>query len=336
MAHIDGCGTYVPLYRIQRRTIGEQYERRLPPGEVAVPGGDENQITMGCEAAQNALADAGVAADDLDAVFVASTTDPFADHGIAAHIAYRVGATGNARTGDFRASARAAGDALATASAYLAGTSGSHALVVGTDAMPVEPGANDEPFSGAGAGAVVLTDEEPIASAAELVHVGQHTSGFVENHRTHGEQRVPGDQRYERTVGYTETVVPAVERGVDALEARPDRYTFQPFDHRADLSHELLADAVRDTTFDVVGYAGAATFFLDVARLLDAIDTGSPALAIAYGSGGADAFALEAGPWRPVDDDLTTLEAYLEAKQYVTYGEHLKKRQPVESTEVTI
>jgi len=336
MAHVVGCGTYVPLYRIERATIAEQYGRRVPPGEVAVPGRDETHVTMASEAAKNALAAAGVDATDLRAVFTASTTDPFADHGVAAHVAYRLGAEGDIRTGDFRATGRGAGDALAVATTYLdgAGGDGGPILVVGTDAMPVEPGADDEPFAGAGAAAVVV-GEDPASPAAEIVGVGQHTNGFVESHRVHGDQRIRGDERFERTIGYLETAVPAVERAVESLAGAPERYTFQPFDHRAELPHESLAEATRASTFDNVGYAGAATFFLDVAALFSSATAGTPAVAVAYGSGGADAFALEVGPGGP-DDDRTTLEEYLEAKEYIPYGKHLEKRQPPEETEVTV
>jgi len=163
-------------------------------GEAAVPAGDENHVTMASEAATTAVARSGASGSDLDAVFAASTTDPFAEHGIAAHVAYRHGAGGDVRTGDFRGSVRAATDAFVGARDFVR-ANGGDALVVSDDIVPASAD-GDEATAGAGAGAVVLR-EDAQRPAATVKEVGQSTTGFVERHRLHGESAFPGDPAFE-------------------------------------------------------------------------------------------------------------------------------------------
>jgi len=95
---------------------------------------------MASEATTAALERSAVDADDIGAVFAASVSDYFAEHGVAAQLAYRLGAPTDSRTGDFRGTARAAADALETARQYVRATE-KPVVVAAADIMPVEPGA---------------------------------------------------------------------------------------------------------------------------------------------------------------------------------------------------
>lgn len=86
---------------------------------------------------------AAVDGADLDAVLSASVTDPFAEYGITSHVAYWVGATDDVRTGDVRATARAATDALLAARTFVEANGGS-ALVAAADVVSVEPVDDEE------------------------------------------------------------------------------------------------------------------------------------------------------------------------------------------------
>ncbi|MFC6838494.1 hypothetical protein [Halomarina ordinaria] len=323
MVVVAGCGGYVPLYRIERDTIAAQFGES-GRGESAVPARDENHVTLACEAAETALARAALAGDDLDAVLAASVTDPFAEHGIAAHVAYRLGATGDVRTGDFRATPRAATDALFAARDAVEATE-STVLVVASDVLPAESGDDDEQYAGAGAGAVVLAPDAD-APAASLTGWGQETTGFVERHREHGERARSGDARFERRHGVAPATEAAVERALDGGEA-PARAVASAPDARLARTALRSVDAERVSTFDDVGSAGVASFFLDLAHLLETTDAGTPALAACYGAGGADAVALEVGSG---STEGPTVSALLDAKEYVTYAKHLEYRRPVE------
>ncbi|PSP75853.1 hypothetical protein BRC81_14350 [Halobacteriales archaeon QS_1_68_20] len=336
MVSIAGAGGYVPRYRIEREEIARQHGGAAS-GETAVAARDETPVTMAVEAAGTALARADLRGTELDAVFAASVTDPLAEHGIAAHVAYRHGAEGDVRTGDFRGSPRAATDAFAAGRHFVAATGGT-ALVVGADQMPVEPGHDDEPYSGAAAGAVVLDDADDAAAA---VHdVAANTTGFVERHREHGEPAEAGDRRVAAEMGFGGVVPDAAERALAEAPDAPDAAVVAAPDQRtaAGAVSEIPGEVEHVSTFDRVGYAGTATFFLDLAHLLETAAGGTTAIAVAYGAGGADAVALtvrDEAPGRDEAADVTTVAEQLASAEYVTYAEHLRYRERPEYEGVT-
>lgn len=323
MAVIDGAAGYVPLYRIDRADIAEQHGGR-GRGESAVPARDENHVTMAGEAASAALERSSVAAEDLGAVFSASISDWFAEHGIAAPVGYRVGATGDVRTADFRATGRAGADALDLARTTV-GSTGDPVLVVGADVMPAEPGSDDEASAGAGAGAVVVRADadEP---AASLEGHGRETTGFVERHREHGEAAEPGDDAFEREHGVAPAAASAIERATAGLDDDPVTAVASAPGYRMAKTALGSVDADWASTFNEVGYAGAATLLLDLAHALESASDGESLLAVAYGQGGADAFGLAAGTGAGGGPGLTVAEQ-LEAKEYVPYAKHLSYRE---------
>jgi hydroxymethylglutaryl-CoA synthase len=325
MVVIIGHGGYVPLHRIDRAEIVAQHGFSAS-GESAVPGRDENHITMASEAAETALARAGLDNEDLSAVFSASVTDPFAEHGIASHVAYRYDATGDVRTADFGATPRAATDALATARAVVNATGGT-VLVVGVDIMPVERGHENEPSAGACAGALLLQSEgvEPVAT---IEAIGQETTGFVERHREHGEAAEPGDQRFETEHGFNPAVQQAAQRALASGNGVPMRAVVNTHNQRAARSilTEVADDIVYDSTFDSVGYAGAASFFLDTVHMLEQAAPEETAIAMNYGAGGADVVAIEAGPGVGADENMTVAEL-LDAKETIPYAKHIEYRE---------
>ncbi len=324
MAVIDGHGGYVPLYRVERSAVAEQYGGSAS-GESAVPARDENHVTMACEAAETALDRSSASGADLDAVFAASVTDPFAEHGVAAQVAYRLGATGDLRTGDFRATTRATTDALGAARTLA--DAGGTVLLVAVDVLPADPDDDGSPAAGAGAAAFVVR-ADATAPVATVTGAGSETTGFVERHREHGEVAEEGDARFERRHGVGPAVEPAIERALDGDES-PDRAVAgAPSTRLARTAlREVDADAV--STFDSVGFAGCAGVALDLVHLLETAGVGESLLVVNYGAGGADALALETGDGVERTGGLTVTDL-LDAKEYVTYAKHLEYRQPVE------
>jgi 3-hydroxy-3-methylglutaryl CoA synthase len=321
---IDGHGGYVPLYRVERSAVAEQYGGAAS-GESAVPARDENHVTMASEAATTALARSTVSAAELTGVLAASVTDRFAEHGVAAQVGYRLGATGDVRTGDFRGTTRATTDALDAARSFADGGGG--VLVVAVDVMPADPADDGSPDAGAGAAAFVVREDadDPVAT---VEGVGAETTGFVERHREHGSVAETGDARFERRHGVRPAVEPAIERALDGGRA-PDRAVAGAPSRRLARTALQGVDCGTVSTFDSVGFAGCAGVALDLAHLLEGSEAGESVLAVNYGAGGADALALRTGGGVERRDG-PTVDDLLASKEHVSYAKHLEYREPVD------
>src|SRR3989304_5323529 len=78
---IAGYGAYVPRFRLPASEVARIWKGAdggLPIKEKAVPGLDEDVITMSIEAARNALARASVDPSEIRAVWVGSESHPYA------------------------------------------------------------------------------------------------------------------------------------------------------------------------------------------------------------------------------------------------------------------
>ena len=315
MVSIRGYGSYVPLYRIERSSIAEQHGGYAGGGETAVSAHDENVTTLAVKAGKTALAHAD--ADTPDLVYAATTSDDFDERGVAPHVAFGVGASEDARVGDFQGSARAATDAVLAARDAIEAGRASTALVVGADVLTAAAGTSAEQTAGAGAGAVVLGEGDGVADLADTASA---TTGFVGRFKPTDATPETGDGRFNR-----EHYLDAVTSAVGALDGEFDSAAFPAPDGRwgqkAAGALELSADLV--STFGEVGYAGAGGVLLDLAAALDGADAGENVLLAGYGPGGADALRIE----RTTDSvpEMTT-EEYIESKEYVPYGKHRSLR----------
>lgn len=93
---IVGYGAYVPMYRLPAAEVARVWggtDEGLPIKEKAVPGLDEDVVTMSIEAARNALARAGIDPAELRAVWVGSESHPYAVKPSSTIIAEAIGAT---------------------------------------------------------------------------------------------------------------------------------------------------------------------------------------------------------------------------------------------------
>ena len=75
MNGIVSYGAYIPFNRIQRSTITKALEIRPGKGERSIASFDEDTVTLGVEAARNALAN--VDRDGVKNLFFATTNPPY-------------------------------------------------------------------------------------------------------------------------------------------------------------------------------------------------------------------------------------------------------------------
>jgi 3-hydroxy-3-methylglutaryl CoA synthase len=318
MTRLKGIGTYVPYYRIQRSSIAGQHDDSPVDGETAVPSHDEDLVTMAFSAAEDALEVAGYSSSELDLVCAASVSDPFAERGIAAELARTLGADAEVRVADFGSSAHTTIAALNAARDALDAGRVETALVVATDVLPAIRGTDSEQTAGAGAGALVLA-QDGIASIDDIV---RNTTGYVDPLRPAGNASTNSHDRFNR-----ERYIDAVTNLIKHIEDDIDRFAVAPpkadWGSRAAQSASISTDI--DSTFDDVGYAGAASVLLDVALAYERADTGDHIALIAYGGGAASAVLINTMESTTYDKSMT-IQDYIDSKEYVSYATHLTNR----------
>ncbi|WP_284258368.1 hypothetical protein [Acidocella aquatica] len=292
---ITGYGAYVPRLRIERGIIAEAHKWMAPglkgqaKGSRAFCSWDEDAVTMAVEAARDALA--GSSADALKAIYLASTTLPYADLLNASIVAGAISAPTGIAASDAGYSQRAGTSALLQA---LKG--GEAALFIASDAPVGKPASVQEISYGAGAAAFTLGAEGVIA---RLVGKASVTDSFVDHFRATGQKyEYAWEERWVRDEGYAKLAPAAISAaladagiGIDGVA-----YFAMPSQLRA------VADAVaKSVKFggsvvsgleNGVGYAGAAHALLQLALALETAKPGEKILVVGFGQG-ADALIFE-------------------------------------------
>jgi 3-oxoacyl-[acyl-carrier-protein] synthase-3 len=185
---VVGSGHYVPL-RVRSNedvarlagTDNAWITARTGIRERRVAEPSENSGTMAYEAAWRALADAGVAARDLDLIVVCTVTPEMAVPSTACLLQNRLGISGlGVPAYDLVAACSGFVYGLATAHAHMQVGQTRHILVVGVDTLSRMTDCSDRATAALladGAGAVVLRRSEKAGGGILFTHVGADGSG---------------------------------------------------------------------------------------------------------------------------------------------------------------
>lgn len=326
---ILGYGVYLPLYRIKKEEIGKAWDTG-GRGELAVPGADEDVVTMIAEASQNALAQAKVAGPELDAIYLASNSTPYLEHVSTSVIADLLQCGSELEIAEFARTTGAAVAAWKAASDAVAAGRKKHVLVLASDCRPAGAGSDMEMSFGAGGVALLVGQGEPLV---EIESAYTHNTGFLDRWRSQDDDHVRDyDSRFSREYGYVQHVR-AAARGLLQKTGRQaadyDYVVFQQPDDR------IVREAAKGTgitpeqmqagnIFPRVGDTGAASPLLSLAAVLDKAKAGQKVLLVAYGSGSADALSLVIRRASP--GGAPTVEAYLAGAEYMDYVHLARQR----------
>ncbi|MBX7172831.1 MAG: ketoacyl-ACP synthase III [Pyrinomonadaceae bacterium] len=187
-AKIIGTGAYVPEKILTNKELGEMLgedindfvENNLGILERRVLGENESSADLGVGAAEKALKDAGISAEEIDLIVLASDTPEYMSPGTSVVVQHRIGAK-NAGTFDTNAACAGCVTALDTAVKYIqADENYKNVLVIGVYAMTKFLDWKEKKTAtifADGAGAVVLqaTDEENVGMlASKLIADGSY------------------------------------------------------------------------------------------------------------------------------------------------------------------
>lgn len=292
---ISAFGAYVPRLRIDRSIIADAHKWAMPSLRGAAKGSrsftswDEDAITMAVEAARDALGAGDPTA--LDAIRIASTNLPYADLQNAAIVARAIGARTNVASSDAAGSQRAGTSALLQA---LKGTEAT--LVIGSDNPFGKPGSVQELGFGAGAAALLVSDQNIVA---RLVGSATVTSVFVDHFRAaDADSDYNWEERWVRDEGYAKIAPAAIKAALaDAQLGIGDIQHFVMPSYLKGAADAVakkikFAGTVASGLEDGIGYAGAAQALLMLAATLEKAEPGERILLVGFGQG-ADALVFQ-------------------------------------------
>jgi hydroxymethylglutaryl-CoA synthase len=299
---IIGYGAYVPRYRLPAREVSRVWtdgHTALPIKEKAVPGLDEDVITMSIEAARNAMARAGVAPDEIRAVWVGSESHPYAVKPTSTLVAEAIGAAPYVQAADMEFACKAGTEAMVAAIGLVGSGMARYAMAIGMDTAQGKPGDALEYTAGAGGAAYLLGPaEESLASIDGAFSFVTDTPDFWRREY----QRYPEHgQRFTGEPAYFKHITEAGQALMEAQGTTAQDYQWAVFHQPNTKFPQKVAKMLGFTKeqiapgllVPVIGntYAGAA--IIGLTAILDIAKPGDRVLVVSFGSGaGSDAFDI--------------------------------------------
>ena len=300
---IVGYGAYVPRYRLPAREIARVWTggkgAALPVKEKAVPGMDEDVVTMSIEAARNALARAGIAAAQLRAVWVGSESHPYAVKPTSTIVAEAIGAVPNPQGADFEFACKAGTEAIVAAMGMVGSGMAEYALAIGMDTAQGRPGDALEYTAAAGGAAFILGPAENSLAVinASYSYVTDTPDFWRREHQKYPEHGV----RFTGEPAYFKHITEAGKTLMEAMGATAKDYKWavfhQPntkFPQRVAAQLGFSAEQIEPGLLvSVIGNTYSGSSIIGLTAILDIAEAGERILLVSFGSGaGSDAFDL--------------------------------------------
>jgi len=299
---IVGYGAYVPRYRIAAKEIARVWTGKtsgLPIKEKAVPGLDEDVITMSIEAARNAMLRAQIDPAEIRAVWVGSESHPYAVKPTSTIVAEAIGAVPSTQGADLEFACKAGTEAMVAAMGMVGSGMGHYALAIGMDTAQGKPGDALEYTAAAGGGAYILGPaDESLAVINSAYSYVTDTPDFwrreYQKYPEHG-MRFTGEPAYFKHI--TEAATHLME--ASGTTARDYKWAIfhQPNTKFPQKVASMLGFSLEQITpgllVNTIGntYAGAAV--IGLTATLDIAQPGDRILCVSFGSGaGSDAFDI--------------------------------------------
>ncbi|WP_221360458.1 beta-ketoacyl-ACP synthase 3 [Streptomyces beigongshangae] len=298
-ARIMGLGAYRPVTVVtnaeaaRHANVDPQWiEQRVGIRERRHAHGDETVVAMAAEAADKALADAGVPAAGVDVVILATCSMPTPMPNGAASVAARIGCEAAAAF-DLNAACSGFSHGLAVADALVRAGTARRVLVVASERMSDWVSAQDRAtgpiFADGAAAALVVRAEQPEIFTVAWGSDG-HQAGLISVSAGTGRMEMAGRKVFRWT---TTALLPAVESACRRAGIAPSELkAFVP--HQANLriidalSHAIDAPGmVTATDVTVAGNTCAASVPLAFHTLRQSgrIHRGDPVLLFGFGAG---------------------------------------------------
>jgi hydroxymethylglutaryl-CoA synthase len=334
---IIGYGAYVPRYRLPAKEVARVWtggKGGLPIKEKAVPGLDEDVITMSIEAARNAMARARIDPTELRAVWVGSESHPYAVKPTSTLVAEAIGAVPNTQAADWQFACKAGTEAVVAAMGLVGSGMGNYAMAIGMDTAQGKPGDALEYTAGAGGAAFILGPaEESLAVINASYSYVTDTPDFWRR----PEAKYPEHgMRFTGEPAYFKHITEAATRLMDASGTSAKDYQWAVFHQPNTKFPQKVAKQLGFSTkqiapgllVPVIGntYAGAA--LIGLTGILDEARAGDRVLMVSFGSGaGSDAFDIHVTDKLEARRDLARkTQDYIQRRTEIDYATYVRYR----------
>jgi len=334
MAGIISYGAYVPPTRLAFATVGGRKAKEGGP-EKAVAWNDEDAVTMAVTAAVNCLR--GFDRSQLDGVLFACTTYPFGEKQGAALLARCLDLPREVRTADFSGSLRAGSSALRAAVDSVKAGSAKRVLVVASDCRMGAPGSGLELNFGAGAVALLVGDQDVIASVDDSFAISDE---IVDVWRGAGDSFVhTWEDRFVVQEGYTPQISAGVQGLLEKTGSQASDYAKVVLYAPDARSHggavrklRLAPEQVQDPLFGRLGNTGCSFALVQLAHALETAKPGDRLLLASYGDG-AEVVSLSTTEHVGKLDARRGVSWHLERRRGVASYDHYLKARNLNTTE---
>ncbi len=331
MIGISAYGAYVPATRLPLALAAGRPAKNGEP-ERAVTAHDEDALTMAVTAAMDCLH--GSDRDEIDALYLATTTSPYREKSGAALVAKALALRRDVATLELGGCLRAGLSALAAARDAVASGAARRVLVIASDARLAAPRSPLERDLGDGAAAFVVSASDVLASFDARHGVSDE---IVDVWRTEHDPFLRAwEDRFVTQHGYHRNAVDAlrgllVTAGVEASSitrlalAGPDARSVAGVAKAVGVAAERLVPLL----FGRLGHTGAAfaPMLLIHALELPGLAAGERIACLAHGSG-AEALLLGVTEWHPRFAPHRGLAGHLARRRALaSYQTYLNARQ---------
>jgi hydroxymethylglutaryl-CoA synthase len=299
---ISGYGAYVPRYRLPASEVARVWTEgtsALPIEEKAVPGLDEDVVTMSIEAARNALERAQVDPARIRAVWVGSESHPYAVKPTSTIVAEAIGTVPNTQAADWQFACKAGTEAMQAAVGFVGSGMADYALAIGMDTAQGRPGDALEYTAGAGGAAFLLGPAD--TALAMLDGSYSYVSDTPDFWRRQHEKYPEHGQRFTGEPAYFKHITEAASRYMRLTSTAPADYRYAVFHQPNTKFPQRVAKSLGFTPAQIktgllvttIGNTYAGSAMIGLTAILDEAAPGDRILLVSFGSGaGSDAFGL--------------------------------------------
>jgi len=337
---IVGYGGYVPMFRIRDEVIARTWsldERGLPVKEKALPGPDEDTLTIAAEAARNAMDRGRVNPEEIGALYVGTESKPYAVKPTGTILAQALGLSNHILAADMEFACKAGTETFQASIGLVGSGMVKYAMAIGVDIAQARPADELEFTAGAGGGAFIFgrKTSDCVAYVEDSYSLVSDTPDFW---RRPGEKYPQHAGRFTGDPAYFRHVLGAAKGLMSELGLGPSDFDYAVF-HQPNTKFPLRAGSLLGFPAEKLGpgllsplignaYAGAVP--LGLAATLDVARPKNRILVASFGSGaGSDAFSIVVGDAIASKRGLAPLvEDYVRRRvevDYVTYARNKGK-----------